>query len=408
LVLRIHLFGLRNNGFVPVPRLRKIGLLMDRLVGFNHDVLLGIREFATPQRAWMCHFSDPRPEHLPVLFDWNPHGLLVFLFDAETRSLIEAQKAPFVDVANWIAGRGLPRVAVDDEAVGRMAADHLMDLGLERFAFVGRAQFLFSELRQKGFENRLGQFGFESYRYALDSESAPITKPWTTSGVNTELSNWVQVLPKPIGVFADNDERALMVSEACFASNIDVPGQVAILGVDNDPYLGSLGYPPLSSIATPARRVGYEAAALLEKIINGGKPPSQPIVLPPIRVVSRRSTDMLAIADPYVADAVRLIRERACDGLTIPELVAQTPVGRRTLEKLFQTYLGRSPLEEIRRVRLSHAQQLLATTDMPIDSVAQRSGFGSASWLATTFSQVLGSSPREYRKQIQGDVPLPR
>jgi LacI family transcriptional regulator len=386
-----------------VQKIRKIALLMERLVGFNHDVLQGVRDYAAPKKAWMCHFVDPKSEYMDVLQEWNPHGIIAFLFDERTLTNLQQLKCPFVDVATWQGSSKIPRISVDDVAVGRLAAEHLMDLGLERFAFVGRIHYTFSEMRQKGFQNVLHENGFDCTAYALNDEHVPVSQPWTMGGVNANLSDWVRSLPKPIGIFADNDERALMVSEACFAGEIDVPSQVAILGVDNDPYLGSLGYPPLSSIATPARRVGYEAALLLDRLMAGARAPDKAILLPPTTVVSRRSTDTLAINDPYVAAAVRLIRERACDGLTVPEVIKAAPVGRRTLEKLFKDHLGHSLLDEIRHVRLLRAQHLLATTDLPVDSVATRSGFGSATWLATTFSQELGVSPRAYRITIQGE-----
>lgn len=385
-----------------MQRIRRIALLMERLVGFNHDVLRGIREFATPQRAWMCHFADPRAANLEMVANWNPHGLLVFLFDEAMRDRLAKIGTPYVDVANWLNDPNVPRVSVNDLEVGRLAAEHLLDLGLEEFAFVGRPQFGFSELRLKGFREVLHLSGYNCAEYVLETEHVPVLEPWTLGGVNAALADWVRSLPKPIGIFADNDEHALVVSEACFAAEIDIPGQVALLGVDNDPYLGSLGYPPLSSIAIPARRVGYEAASLLDRIMDKRPKAEGPVLLPPIGVVARRSTDMLAIADPYVAAAVRLIREKACYGLSVPDVVAAAPIGRRTLEKLFKVHLGRTPLEEIRRVRISQAQQLLATTDLPLEGVASRSGFGSASWLATTFSQEIGVTPGEYRSRVQG------
>jgi LacI family transcriptional regulator len=376
---------------------------MERLVGFNHDVLQGVRDYAAPKKAWMCHFVDPKSEYMDALQEWNPHGIIAFLFDNRTLTNLQKMKCPFVDVATWQGSSKIPRISVDDVAVGRLAAGHLMDLGLERFAFLGRTDHTFSAMRLQGFESALHENGFGCSSYTLEEEHAPSAQPWTMGGADAKLANWVKMLPKPIGIFADNDEHALIVSEACFAGEIDVPSQVAILGVDNDPYLGSLGYPPLSSIATPARRVGYEAASLLDRLMEGARAPEEPLLLPPTTVVSRRSTDTLAINDPYVAAAVRLIREKACEGLTVPDIVKMAPVGRRTLEKLFKDQLGHSLLDEMRHVRLSNAQHLLATTDLPVESVAARSGFGSATWLATTFAQELGVSPRAYRTKIQGE-----
>ena len=376
---------------------------MERIVGFNHDVLIGIRDFAIPQRSWICHFAYPATEHIQTLARWQPDGLLCFLFNTQLTEGLLSLGIPVVDVANWIK-TPVPRVCVDDVAVGAMAGTHFLDLGLERFAFVGRTAFTFADERYKGFCSSLAEAGYAPNRFEIGPGQARWEQPWSTGSVDRDLRAWLEALPKPVAIFCDNDERALLVSEACYVAGIDVPNQVAILGVDNDPYLGPLGYPALSSIAIPARKVGFEAAALLNRLMMGGRAPSEPIRVPPIGVISRRSTDLLAIDDPYLASAVRFIRENAALPIDVSDVVGQVPISRRTLEKLFRDRLGRSPLEEIRRMRILKAQQLLASTDLTVDTIAEQSGFGSGSWLSANFRDTCGITPGAYRRQFQSEL----
>lgn len=376
---------------------------MERIVGFNHDVLIGIRDYAIPQRSWICHFAHPEIEHTESLAKWSPDGLLSFLFHRELSDRLLSIGVPLVDVANWLKSP-IPRVCVDDVAVGAMAGSHFLDLGLERFAFVGRTAFSFSEERLKGYSSALGGSGYVPSIFEIAPSPAKWEQPWSTGHVDADLGEWLEALPKPVAIFCDNDERALLVSEACFVLGIDVPNQVAILGVDNDPYLGSLGYPALSSIALPAKKVGFEAAALLNRLMLGGRAPAEPLRVPPIGVISRRSTDLLAIDDPYLATAVRFIRENAASPINVGDVVQQVPISRRTLEKLFRERIGRSPLEEIRRMRILRAQQLLASTDLTVDTIAEQSGFGSGSWLSANFRDTCGITPGAYRRQFQSEL----
>ncbi len=375
---------------------------MERIVGFNLDVLLGIRDFAGPSRGWMCHFTDPRPEHVSVVSAWEPSGLLAFLLDPAVEQRVLDLGRPVVDVANWLTDSPVSRVSVNDREVGRLGADHLAGLGFQSFAFAGNLTNAYAQQRFEGFKSRLEAFDHHPQVYSSDPQRFPRASAWTMGTVDEEFLEWVVSLPKPVAIFADNDDRALVVSETCRFAGLNVPDDVAILGVDDDPYLCASGYPQLSSIAIPARRIGYEAAAMLERLMNGGSPRLEPILLPPIGVVSRRSTDVLAIEDPDVAIAIRYIRTHACTSISVEDVVDQVPIGRRTLEKLFLKHIGRTPLQEIQHVRIAQAQTLLATTDLTINAIALRSGYSNGNWFSTAFQSQTGQSPAAYRRSFLG------
>jgi LacI family transcriptional regulator len=211
------------------------------------------------------------------------------------------------------------------------------------------------------------------------------------------VAQWIQSLPKPIGLMACNDIRGQQVLNACRAVGVAVPDDVAVIGIDNDEVLCELSSPPLSSVVANTERIGYEAAALLDRMMKGGKAPKHPIVIGPLGIVTRRSTDVLAIEDRHIAAAVRFIRERACDGVDVGDLLQAVPLSRSTLERRFYKVLNRSPKEEILRVRMNRAKQLLAETDFPLSWIAEKIGLEHTEYLSVIFKKRTGMTPAGFR-----------
>jgi LacI family transcriptional regulator, galactose operon repressor len=180
-----------------------------------------------------------------------------------------------------------------------------------------------------------------------------------------------------------------------------MPEQVALAGVDNDDLFCELARPPLSSVAIPAERIGYEAAALLDRLLAGARPPRQPLLLPPVRLVARQSSDVVALDDPNVAAALRVIRTNAHVALRVADIVRKVPISRRALERRFRQALHRGLGDEIRRVHVDRAKDLLAATDLPVAMVAERSGFCGSGHLCVVFRQDTGQTPTAYRRQVR-------
>ena len=212
-----------------------------------------------------------------------------------------------------------------------------------------------------------------------------------------EISSWVAGLPKPIGIFACYDFRGRQVLDACRRRNIVVPEAVAVIGMDNDELLCSLANPPLSSVIPNTHRTGYEAAALLDRLMSGERFAPDAHFIEPLGIATRQSTDVLAIEDANVARAVRFIRERACDGISVKDVLRAAPQSRRVLETRFQKLIGRTPHEEIIRVRLDRARTLLAETDLPLAVIAQRAGFAHVEYLSVVFKKHVGMPPSKFR-----------
>ena len=222
------------------------------------------------------------------------------------------------------------------------------------------------------------------------------------------IAQWLRALPKPAAIFTCYDAHGQRVLEACRRAGIAVPEEVAVLGVDNDEILCALSPPPLSSIKLNTQRTGWQAAALLALMMGGEKGPAEPQLIPPLGVVTRQSTEVLAVDDPPVARALHYIREHACEGIGVSDVLRHCPMARRTLEARLKTLLGRSPNEEIQRVQLNRVKELLTGTDFSLAEIAERAGFRHTEYLSVVFKRECGQPPSVYRQEQQPQNPRGR
>jgi LacI family transcriptional regulator len=289
----------------------------------------------------------------------------------------------------------LPRVSTDDLAVGRLAAAHLLSLGLPHFAYFGNRTEYYSLVREQGFKQAIGAAGLSCHVFLNGSGDGA----HEAASARGALEEWMSHIPKPIGILASTDSRALQVLAVCRKLEIDVPTEVALLGVDNDDVFCELANPPLSSIALSTQRIGYEAARMLERLMAGDKPVERQLLVPPAGVVPRRSSDLPAILDPDVAAAVRYISLHVQDDLQVADVLREVPVSRRSLEQRFLKALGRTPAAEIRRAQVEVAKHILTETDEAMPRVALAAGFSSAKQLGSSFHHETGVTPTAYRRQ---------
>jgi LacI family transcriptional regulator len=215
------------------------------------------------------------------------------------------------------------------------------------------------------------------------------------------MMQWLRSLPKPVGVVTWATQRGHEVIHACRLAGLLVPEEVAVLGADEDELICEMCTPPLSGVAITTERIGYEAAALLDRLMRGGRPPRRPILIEPTGVIGRQSTDTLAIDDIDLARAVAFIRNHATDPIGINEVLRAVPVSRSWLERRFKEVFDRTPGAEICRMRFEHAKRLLAETDMSVPDVAAASGYGSREYMASVFKSKIGLSPQKYRSHVR-------
>jgi LacI family transcriptional regulator len=341
--------------------------------------------------------GDAAPSRLRA---WGLDGLIARIESPRLVRQIRRLCVPVVDVLGWHSIPGVPRFGNDREAVVRLAVDHLRGQGLACFAYCGFPGVEFSDRRADFFKACVASLGFvprvdtgrQRRRQATLAEieaEGPIGE--------AALGEWLASLPKPVGVLACNDARAVQVLAACRARGLPVPDAVAVIGVDNDEILCELADPPLTSVELNNARIGYEAAAQLDRLMRGYRPRAEEVRIPPIRVVPRRSTDVLAVADPAVASALRLIRERACEGLAVTDVTAHVHASASTLKRRFAALVGHSPVSEITRVRIDRARYLLVTTTLPVVRIAAMAGFEDAAWFCKQFKRQTGRTPAQYR-----------
>jgi LacI family transcriptional regulator len=366
------------------------------------ELLRGINGFANATASWQVHFFTPTDDWLAFVRREKPDGLLLgHMGNERGKQAIElCQRC--VGTCGFVLA-GLDQITTfesDDERVGEVAAQHFIRKGYTEFAFVGNS-VVWSLARARGFERELHKAGFNFAQLQQEWEPPTAGRGWHSTDRLGQLLDWLRGLKRPLALMVHNDLRARAIAQICRDEGIRVPDDIAILGVDNDDLDCELSDPPISSVAIPWRRMGYEAATLLDRMLGGQQFEPSVITLPPIGVVERQSTDSVAVSDPDVAAAVRYIREHAHERTSVDDILKEVPIGRRSLEKRFRASLSRTPLEEIRRVHVERAKLLLATTDLSINDVARHSGFGHSTWFSEAFHDQVGQSPAQYRKQFQ-------
>ncbi|OAI51793.1 XylR family transcriptional regulator [Planctomycetaceae bacterium SCGC AG-212-F19] len=368
---------------------------------YGRQLLRGIIRYLRSHQPWSVFFELRELGAAPPgwLKDWRGDGIICRPTNPALAELFRRKKIPVVNLNDVYSDLGLPLIESDNHAIGRLAAEHLLERGFRQFGFCGFTGHEWSRKRGEGFRERLGKAGYAPVVYE-SPWGGPNAHPWEQE--QTAIGQWLSALPRPAGVLACNDMRGQHVLDACQRVHLGVPEDVAVIGVDDDVLLCELCDPPLSSVVPNPERIGFEAAVLLDRLMAGEKPPTREWRIEPLGVTARQSTDVLAIDDIHVAAALRYIREHACHGATVPDVLAQVPLSRTILERRFRKYLGRSPQAEIRTVQLKRVKQLLAETDLRLERIAELAGFEHPEYMSVVFKRATGETPGAYRRQAQG------
>lgn len=383
-----------------------IALLIETSREYGRGLLRGVARYQQEHGPWSIFFEphgldDPPPSWLT---DWDGDGILARVNSGRMANTILETGLPAVDVRGALPGLGLPFIGVDNQPVSELAYQHLVDCGLRHFAFCGtpRGENPNQDLRCQYFVDRVQADGSECHIW-LGEQATQRTTTWEDQ--QQEIAAWLKTLPTPLGVMTCHDDRGQQLLDACRRAELSVPDEVAVVSVDNDPYLCTLCTPPLSSIDVNPGRIGYEAAAMLDRLMQG-QPPEQATTLlgPPRGLAGRRSTDTLSISDQEVAKAIRYIREHATEeAIRVSDVVALAEKSPSTLERRVKAILGRTIKAEITRVRLARAKLLLAETELSIAKIAPRAGFAEAKYFCEVFRKHESVTPTEYRRRFRDD-----
>lgn len=381
----------RHTGLRRCPA---VALLIETSNRYTRELLHGIRAYMREQGDWAVHLTEQGRGDLPPrwLAHWQGDGIIARIENEAIESAVRALGVPVVNVSATGLAPEFPSVISDSLAVSALAAEHLLDCGLQHFGYCGDARFVWSATHEQNFKECLAKQGKTCA--AFDSKPDDF-EDWGHE--QRKLARWIQTLPKPVGIMACYDIRGQQLLDVCRQLPVDVPDAVAVIGQHNDELLCELCHPPLSSVIPNPRRAGYEAAALLHTMMRTGRVVPRTIAIGPIGVATRQSTDVVAIEDPRIARAIRFIREKACLGISVNDLLTAVPMSRTLLERQFRQFLGRAPYEEITQVRLRRATELLIATDLTVTEIAERAGFSSPEYFSAAFKRHMGRGPRQYR-----------
>jgi LacI family transcriptional regulator len=379
-------------------------LLVETSRGFGREFLLGIARYSRLHGPWSFHITPgDYKQVVPKMKQWGGTGIIARIADQRIAQAVINANVPTIALGltddqlrpdNPLSK--FSEISSDAVAVARLAAEHLLERRFARYAYVGSDDRGWSVRREKAFRDYLVERGFEPYIYPMPKRLQD--RVWERE--QSLLARWISNLPMPIGLFACDDDRGREVLEACKLAGFNVPEDVAVVGVDNDEVFCELSDPPLTSVALNAETAGYRAAALLDVMMQGRVRKRQRIVVEALGVVTRRSTEIVAVEDDDVASALQFIRrQQGCD-ISVDRVAQEVALSRRSLEKRFRDTIGRTVLEEIQLTRLERAKRLLLETTYPISKVAEIAGFGSAGYFIQFFQKHVGKTPRKYRVEL--------
>ena len=363
----------------------------------HHEVFAGAHRYAQEQGGWK--FIPDLYAEL-TLESKRSKAAYDGIIGRVTPQLAGAARSAGVPLVNvWHASpvNDAPLVTPDFEAAGRMAAEHLLARGFERFGFLGIQRQNSTKEGLAGFRAVLRTAGFSCSTLMVSTNSESTAKKWRK--FTARLDEWMDGWSCPMGVCAAYDLSARHVACACDRRGLNVPQDVALIGTHNEPVICLHPEPSLTSIDLGYERVGYRAAELLDEMMSGAATPTEPIYLPPAELIPRRSTDSLAVEDEMVASALRFISEHSHEPIQVGHVAEGVRAPRRTLERRFSTSLGRSVAGEIARLRVERAKRKLVETKASIKSIAREFGFSNSLQMAVVFNRLEGMSPSVYRRQ---------
>lgn len=380
-----------------------VALLIETSNAYARGLIDGIVAYQREHEMWSIYVGEHvRGARPPAwLRTWKADGIIARIETEAIAAVVRRINVPAVDVSAARKTSDMPWVETDDRKLAQLAARHLIDRGFTSLAYCGEPHFNWSNWREQHFVRSAEQAQCKCY--VFEGKSAN-DKGYSWARERRRLSSWLRQLPKPIGVMACYDFKGQQLLDVCRELDIAVPEQVAVIGVDNDARLCRLCTPPLSSVIPDSRGAGYKAAHILDRMMRGEEVGAEGVLISPLGIAERQSSEVTAIEDPDVAVALRYIREHACNGISVADVLKAVPLSRRMLERRFQKLVRRTPRAEIIRIRMERASRLLRETDWSLARIANHAGFADATNLSAVFKKQICISPREYRSEARGNI----
>lgn len=380
-------------------RVLQIAVLVETDNGWGRSVVEGIADYADKFGPWNL-LIDPRDHgqgwSLPDR--WHGDGIIARVSTPLHLEEIARAGLPAVNVDNVFENQeGVGQVTTDEHRWAAMALEHFRERGFVHFAYFAPPSHEYSKKGAHAFFSAASEEGHDCHVYRPGYRGG---RRISRDEEHNRIHRWLSNLPKPVAILAVDARRGRQLTEICSVEGIQIPDQVAILAGDTDEFLCNLSSPPLSSIEVASQRIGHEAAALLDRMMRGEPAPSEPMLIPPVRVIGRQSTDVLSIDDPMIVQALRFIQSQAFRGISVEDVLREVPVSRRYLEIQFKRRIGRLPAEEIRRLRLERGRNLLTESDLSVESIAAACGYAGATQFGVAFRKHFGSTPLAFRRRL--------
>jgi LacI family transcriptional regulator len=378
-----------------VPRQLRVLLAMG---WYDYRLHRGIAKYAE-EHGW--HLCPDTTKEKVIPWGWEGDGILAWLGVGDDLAdfVLQARK-PTVDFSFRRPHLPFPRVLVDHAAAAGLAADHFLSHGLSHFIVYSDADNWAFEESGRAFVKTVAHAG-HTCKWLRWHKSPKFTRgryQWRTK--RRWLADELKLAPKPLAVYGTTDDHAIEILEACQGAGLAVPEQVSIIGVDNSLMAVDAMQTPISSVDTNLELVGYRGAALLDDLMRGKKPPLDPIRIPPVGLITRKSSDLIAVAHPGVARSLRFLLEHCHEPIGVDDMARAAAMSRRALHNAFLAHLGRPPGAELHRVRIERAKKLLADPAQNLDDIGERCGYQSSNSLWVAFKQATGMSPRQYRESL--------
>ena len=386
-----------------MPRHRHIALLVPASGGYGRGICQGVASYALEHDDWLI-FSYERAEFMKLpswLKKGHIDGIIGFITTPELGRQITALGVPIVDVQGEGNCPGSPVFDTDPAVVAKLAAEFFMESGFMNFAYGGYPGIFFSDRRSAAFGQAVQSRGHNADIYAPPAKvAAHISQQFREMrGLEYEptLASWLTRLPKPVGILACNDIRGQQIITACRDLGINMPSDVSVIGVDNDEILCRLCRPTMTSIAPDIEGIGLRASEMLDRMMAGEPVAARLYNHPPSRIVERQSTDITTAQDATVLAASRIIRDRACHGISVEQVCEMVDCSRSTLDNLFKKHLGRPVARELMKIRLNRGMRLLENSSLTLEHIAVECGFHSATYFCRFFKRETGTTPALYR-----------
>jgi LacI family transcriptional regulator len=380
----------------------KILLLTDFSSGYGRSLLEGVVRYAREAGPWAfyrmpLYYRELHGDEGVVRWaeEWGADAIIAQLTDVDL-DILNRLDIPII-VQNYKERyHGLSNLTGDYYGTGVMAASFFIRKGYKAFAYYGFLDTVWMRERGEGFRDTVADHGYPVY--VLDDDGQMSGGQWNFDA--ERVSRWLLDLPKPVALFACDDYYALQITEVCKMYNIDIPGDIAVLGVDNDNLLCNISDPSLSSIELDVENGGYEVGKLLHQFIEKKITAPVDVIIKPVRIVARGSTERFAVSDKYIGQVLDYIDENYRNPLSVDDLIRIIPYSRRVLEKKFKGETGMSVYQYIQQQRIDKFASLLIATHLPLVEAAANAGFTDYKNISRIFVKMKGMTPLQYRKRF--------